>query len=185
MSKPSFAKYRARWQHFNSRTRQLWQGLALREKRMVGSTAVVLAGLASWLLLIQPALKKIDYWQAETPKLRTQTETLEVLLREVARPVDGQSLELSLRQNLDASGMAGHYQLQPPETATPQAWHLTFEAAPADAVIGWLLGNPRQFLLEVVEVRLQRAGDPLPNDTAGTLSGTVRMNQALGAKEAS
>jgi general secretion pathway protein M len=185
MSNYSLGIYRARWRHFKTRAQVIWQGLALREKRMVAGTALVLAGLLTWLLLIQPPLKKIDYWQAETPKLRSQAEALEVLLREVARPPTAQGLEQSLRQSLEASGLAGHYQLQAPDTAPPQAWRLTFDEAPADAVVGWLLGNPRQFSLEVVEVRLQRAGEPLPNDTAGTLSGTVRMDQALGAKEAS
>lgn len=185
MSKYSLEVHRARWQHFNGRARAIWQGLALREKRMVVGMALVLTGLLTWLLLIQPPLKKIDYWQAETPKLRSQAEALEVLLREVARPPSAQGLEQALRQSLEAGGLAGHYQLQVPDTATPQAWRLTFDAAPADAVVGWLLGNPRHFSLEVVEVRLQRAGEPLPDDTAGTLSGTVRMDQALGAKEAS
>ncbi|MEO6678339.1 MAG: type II secretion system protein GspM [Pseudomonas sp.] len=166
---------------FRSRARVLWQALALREKRMVAGTALVLGGLLTWLLLIQPPLKKIDYWQAETPKLRSQNEALELLLREVATPPAGQNLEQSLQQTLDASGLAGHYQLQ----AVDAAWQLTFEDAPADAVIGWLVGNPRQFSLEVVEARLQRAGAARADDTAGTLSGTVRMDQALGAKEAS
>lgn len=164
-----------------ARARQFWQGLALREKRMVGGTALVLGGLLTWLLLIQPPLKKIEYWQAETPKLRSQSEALELLLREVATPPAGQTLEQSLQQTLDASGLAGHYRLQ----ALDSAWQLTFEDAPADGVIGWLLGNPRQFSLEVVEARLQRAGDAPADDTAGTLSGTVRMDQAQGAKEAS
>lgn len=166
---------------FRARSRAIWQGLARREKRMVAGTALVLGGLLTWLLLIQPSLKKIDYWQAETPKLRSQNEALEGLLREVATPPAGHNLEQSLQQTLDASGLAGHYQLQAADTA----WQLTFADAPADAVIAWLLGNPRQFSLEVVEARLQRAGAAGADDTAGTLSGTVRMDQALGAKEAS
>ncbi|MEB0048389.1 MULTISPECIES: type II secretion system protein GspM [unclassified Pseudomonas] len=181
MNKPSMTAYRRRWQHLNGRSRVIWQGLALREKRMVAGTALVLAGLLIWLLLIQPPLKKIDYWQVETPKLRTQAQTLDALLREVVTPSSGQSLEQSLQHTLDASGLAGHYRLQ----ATGGAWQLTFEDAPAAAVIGWLLGNPKQFSLEVVEARLQRAGEVTADDTAGTLSGTVRMDQAQGAKEAS
>jgi general secretion pathway protein M len=181
MNKQSLILLRARWQSFNGRARLVWQALALREKRMVAGTALVLGGLLTWLLLIQPPLKKIDYWQAETPKLRSQTAALELLLREVATPPAGQRLEQSLQQTLDASGLAGHYQLQ----AVEASWLLTFEDAPADAVIGWLLGNPRQFSLEVVEARLHRAGEARADDMAGTLSGTVRMDQALGAKEAS
>lgn len=59
-------------------------GLALREKRLLAGTAAGLLALLLWLLLIQPPLRKIEYWQAETPKLRSQAEALEVLLHEVA-----------------------------------------------------------------------------------------------------
>ncbi|MNR63547.1 hypothetical protein D3C85_1858910 [compost metagenome] len=55
-------------------------------------------------------------------------------------------------------------------------------------MINWLLVNPRQFSLEVIEARLQRSAPANPDNldnTAGTLSGTVRMDQAQGAKEAS
>ena len=166
----------------NKWTRQLrlfWNGLALREKRMLSGVGVLLAGLLTWLILIQPALKKIDYWQAETPKLRAQAEALQVLLQGVAAP--RQADEAALRQALDSAGLQGHYQLQ---AQAPGGWHLTFDNAPADAVVDWLLGNPRSFSLEVSEARLQRAGDAVDN-SAGTVSGTVRMDQALGAKEAS
>lgn len=79
---------------------------------MVGGMAVALVGLLLWVALIQPPLKKIAYWEAETPKLRAQTEALEVLLREVSVRPAGQSVAQSLEQTLQASGLAGHYQLQ-------------------------------------------------------------------------
>ena len=130
--------------------------------------------------------KTIDYWQAETPKLRAQAEALEVLLHEAAGPDSrGASLEQSMRQTLDGAGLKDHYQLQQPDEAGPESWRLTFEQAPADAVVGWLLGAPRQLSLQVVEARLQRAAAAAAQDSAGTLSGTVRMDQAQGAKEAS
>ncbi|QHF45068.1 general secretion pathway protein GspM [Pseudomonas sp. S35] len=181
MNKQSLILWRGQWQYFNARARVFWRGLSLREKRLVAGTALLLGGLLSWLVLIQPPLKKIDYWQAETPKLRAQTQALERLLREVPIPHAGQPLEPALRQSLDTHGLAARYQLKPLDNG----WQLTFDAAPADAVIGWLVSNPRQFSLEVVEARLQRANDAKADDTAGTLSGTVRMDQALGAKEAS
>lgn len=182
MNKASLAVYRARWQRFSAQLQVRWQALALREKRMVGGMAVVLLSLLVWVALIQPPLKKITYWQAETPKLRAQTEALEVLLREVSVRPQGQSLAQSLEQTLQASGLAGHFQLQAGEA---DAWLLTFDAAPADAVLDWLLSTPAQLSLQVVGARLQRADNASTEVTAGTLSGTVRMDQALGAKEAS
>ncbi|MFJ2358069.1 type II secretion system protein GspM [Pseudomonas fluorescens] len=182
MNKASLAVYRARWQRFSAQLQVRWQALALREKRMVGGMAALLLALLVWVALIQPPLKKITYWQAETPKLRAQTEALEVLLREVSVRPQGQSIEQSLEQTLQASGLTGHYQLQAGEAG---AWQLTFDSAPADAVLDWLLSTPAQLSLQVVEARLQRADNASTEVTAGTLSGTVRMDQALGAKEAS
>lgn len=113
-----------------------------------------------------------------------------MLLRDVAGPAPEQPLDTALRQSLDASGLSQHYLLQAPGAERPNTWQLTFDQAPAEAVISWLLGNPRQFSLEVIEARLQRTAlaNPDNHDTdnsAGTLSGTVRMDQAQGAKEAS
>ncbi|MBT2341605.1 MULTISPECIES: type II secretion system protein GspM [Pseudomonas] len=188
MNKPPLAALSARWQTVLSRCRTFWQGLAPRERRAVSVSALVLGGCLVWLGLIEPPLKTIAYWQAETPKLRSQTEALEVLLRDVAGPVPGQSLEAALRQTLDASGLNEHYQLQGPGTGALDAWQLTFTDAPAEGAISWLLSNPGQFSLEVIEARLQRtatASSAHLDNTAGTLSGTVRMHQAQGAKEAS
>lgn len=182
MSNPTFARYRGDWQRLNVRVKARWQALTLREKRMVGSLAVLLSGLLVWVALIQPPLEKIAYWQAESPKLRAQAQALDVLLRDVSVRPGGPDLEQSLQQTLQSAGLAGHCQLQP---APSGGWQLTFDAAPADAVLDWLLSRPRQFSLHVVEASLQRADGAATNDTAGTLSGTVRMDQALGAKEAS
>lgn len=168
-----------KWQQVRSQAQGFWAGLAVREKRMLTGAGLVLSSLLTWLVLVQPALKKIDYWQAETPKLRSQAEALQVLLEGVAAP--RQADDSALRQALDGAGLQGHYQLQ---ALSPGGWRLTFENAPADRVVDWLLGNPRSFSLEVSEARLQRAQDAVDN-SAGTVSGTVRMDQALGAKEAS
>ncbi|MFO2465989.1 type II secretion system protein M [Pseudomonas sp. 15FMM2] len=174
----------ATYQRLHGQFRGVWIGLAPREKRLLGGGTAVLAGMLVWLLLIAPALKQIEYWQVETPKLRTQADTLQVLLQGVAMGAavgTGQDLQAALRQSLDSSGLQGLYQLQALE---PGGWRLTFDKAPADAVVSWLVANPRAFFLEVSEARLQRAGDVVENP-AGHLSGTVRMDQAPGAKEAS
>ena len=168
-----------KWLRVRGQAQVFWAGLAQREKRLLIGAGLLLASLLTWLVLVQPALKKIAYWQAETPKLRAQAEALQVLLQDVAAPQVAD--DNALRQALDGAGLHGHYQLQPLD---PGAWRLTFDNAPADAALGWLLGNVRTFSLEVSEARLQRAEDAVDN-SAGTVSGTVRMDQALGAKEAS
>ncbi|WHS58324.1 type II secretion system protein GspM [Pseudomonas sp. G2-4] len=185
MSRSSAGLLWTRWQRLRTGWRTTWQGLATRERRAVVLAALALSSGLAWLALIEPPLKSIAYWQAETPKLRSQTEALEVLLRDVGGPVRGQSLEVALRQTLDGSGLGDHYELQAPGADAPGAWQLTFTDAPADGVIDWLLGNPAQFSLEVIEARLQRTAPADSDLTPGTLSGTVRMNQAPSAKEAS
>ncbi|NGF35447.1 type II secretion system protein M, partial [Escherichia coli] len=49
-------------QRLRSQAQVFWNGLALREKRLLGGAGLVLASLLTWLVLVQPALKKIDYW---------------------------------------------------------------------------------------------------------------------------
>ncbi|TKJ75269.1 general secretion pathway protein GspM [Pseudomonas sp. CFBP13508] len=182
MSRATLAIYRARWQRFSSQLQARWQPLALREKRMVAGMALVLVGLLIWLTLVKPPLARITFWQSETPKLRAQTEALEVLLRSVNLRPQGQSVGQSLEQSLQAAGLAGHYQLQ---AAEGDAWQLNVDSAPADALLDWLLSQPSQLSLQVVEAQLRRANETSTDVTAGTLSGTVRMDQAQGAKEAS
>ncbi|MBD0682989.1 MULTISPECIES: type II secretion system protein GspM [unclassified Pseudomonas] len=185
MNKSSAGLLWARWQHLRAGWRMRWQGLATRERRAVTLAALVLGSGLAWLTLIEPPLKTIAYWQAETPKLRSQTEALEVLLRDIGGPARGEPLDVALRHSLEASGLGEHYQLQPPGVEATETWQLTFTDAPADGVIDWLLGNPRQFSLEVTEARLHRTAPANSAQTPGTLSGTVRMNQASSAKEAS
>ncbi|MFJ4142610.1 type II secretion system protein GspM [Pseudomonas sp. NPDC089734] len=188
MSKQLLTAQRMRWQRFNTRTQAFWQTLSIREQRMVLGTATVLGTLLVWLLLIQPPLKKIDYWQVETPKLRTQTQTLQTLLQEVSpisAPVEAANLESALRQTLENAGLGGHYQLEVSSDTAPHGWALTFDSAPADAVVAVLLGRLGPLSLDVIEARLHRVGSADTSETAGRLSGIVRMTQTPGAKEAS
>jgi general secretion pathway protein M len=187
MNKPSLGTLRARLQHLRVQIHAWWQPLVKREKLMViGMGVFVSAALIFWLG-ISPALHKIDYWAGETPKLRSQSQTLERLLKaagiEASPGADG--LEQRLRRSLDERGLKDRYQLQAPAEQTPGVWQLSFESAPADAALGWLLDAPQRWALKVEYTRLQRVGVDAGTETTGTLSGTVRMDYAPGAKEAS
>lgn len=165
-----------------AQVRSAWKGLAPRERHAVAGTGLLLVALFVWMGLVQPPLKAIDYWQSETPKLRSQAQALADLLPPLNSADDRQSLPQRLQQSLDSSGLQGSVKLS---SIDPHTWQLNFDQAPAAAVMGWLLRQPARFSLEVVEARLQRTGAAQPDHSAGTVSGTVRMNQALGAKEAS
>lgn len=49
---------------------------------MLRLAALVLPPLLLWFALVDPALQRIDHWQAELPRLRAQAQTLETVLAE-------------------------------------------------------------------------------------------------------
>lgn len=69
--------YVDRWRRLSGRVRVARAGLSIRETRLLSIGALVLCCLVTWLLMVQPALKKITYWQAQNPVLSAQAETLE------------------------------------------------------------------------------------------------------------
>ncbi|WP_122421940.1 type II secretion system protein GspM [Pseudomonas viridiflava] len=186
MSRATLNLAKARWRFWRTRAATGWSGLTRRERQLVTGAAWVLSGLVVWLLFIQPPLQKIAYWQAETPKLRTQKQTLETLLQQLPAPsaqVSGQGLEQALRASLETAGLEQFYRLQADTETGDSTWQLTFNQAPADGVMQWLLEQPQQFSLYVTEARLQRADGASAQASAGHLSGIVRMYQAPGASK--
>ena len=135
-------------------TQVFWNGLALREKRMLAGVGLVLASLLIWLVLIQPRAEEDRLLASRNPQVARPGRRLAGAVAGRQRAPGPAERGAALRQALDSAGLQGHYHLQALDAG---GWHLTFDNAPADAVVGWLLGNPRSFSLEVVEARLQRA----------------------------
>lgn len=162
-----------------AKARAAWQGLAPRERRAVALVGVVLATALTWLVLVEPALARIDHWQAETPKLRSQAQALSELLAQApqaaSNPTQGSE---ALRQSLVSAGLGECCELQPADAG----WQLTWQRAPAEAALDWLTRAPSQHALRVSEAHLQRDAQDDP-DAPSTLSGTLRLDHALGAKE--
>jgi general secretion pathway protein M len=118
--------------------RTRWQGLAPREKILVGGAAALLAAVLVWLIAIGPALatlrtaeeqhRALDAQLRRMRSLQAQAQTLQ------AQPKQGyeealRMLELSVRQRLGTSArlvMAG-------ERAT-----ITLSGTPPDALAQWL-----------------------------------------------
>ncbi|KPW21329.1 type II secretion system protein GspM [Pseudomonas cannabina] len=175
-----------RWHLLGLRIRLAWRDLSRRERRVTGGGVLLLSGLLVWWLLIQPPLNRIAYWSAEIPRLRSQNEALDSVLQQVSTPplrADDQDEEQALRRSLEARGLLQHCRIEASTQGTVQGWHLTFEQAPADAMIDWLLEQPQVFSLHVMDARLQRAGAANAQDSAGSLSGVVRMEKAPSARE--
>ncbi|RMO89016.1 hypothetical protein ALQ33_00319 [Pseudomonas syringae pv. philadelphi] len=177
-----------RWQWIRGHVRAVRAGLSQRDARLLSVGALALGTFLTWLWMVQPALKSVAYWKAEILILRTQAETLEVLLQEVAlprQPTDRQDLEQALRRSLETFGLLPFCQLKPYAEGDDRSWQVDFDQAPADAVMGWLLEQPQFFSLQIRDASLQRAGEVDAQGPAGHLSGVVRMDKAPSAKEAS
>ncbi|RML93610.1 putative proteinral secretion pathway protein GspM [Pseudomonas savastanoi pv. glycinea] len=186
MSSRMWQPYVDRWRRLSGRVRVARAGLSIRETRLLSIGALVLCCLVTWLLMVQPALKKITYWQAQNPVLSAQAETLETLLKQVRVPqrrTGPQDLQPALQRSLEAFGLWSYCQLEQDGEGAEHRWQLAFDHAPADAVIGWLLEQPQLFSLHIKDASLQRAGEDA-QDLTGHLSGVVRMDQAPSAKEA-
>ncbi|MCU7239529.1 MULTISPECIES: type II secretion system protein GspM [Pseudomonas] len=170
---------KARLANLRVQGRQRWQALAVRERRAVALGAGLLGVLLCWQVLVQPALARIDHWQAEIPKLRGQAQALDALLGErlAQRPAD---IAQAVRQSLEQAGLQAHSQLD----ADGDAWRLSWQRAPAEAAMAWLQGVPPRLGLGIGQLALRRDPDTEPGSPV-TFSGTLRMDQAHGAKDPS
>lgn len=124
-----------------SRTAMLrarWEGLAPREKTLVGGAAALLAAVLMWLVAIGPALATLRTAEGQHRVLDAQLQRMRSLQAQAqalqSQPKQGHEealrlLELSVRQRLGTSArlvIAG-------ERAT-----ITLSGTPADALAQWL-----------------------------------------------
>ena len=165
---------KARISGLRGQARQRWQALAPRERRAVALAVAVLGSFFCWQVLVAPALTRIEHWNTETPKLRSQAQALDALLGQ--RPAD---LAGALAQSLDEAGLRAHSQLD----AEGDGWHLAWRQAPAEPAMAWLQHIPPRLGLSVGQLSLRR--DPGAGTGPVTFSGTLRMDQAHGAKDPS
>lgn len=83
-----------------------WQGLTLRERRLLMLGTVVSAMLLCWLWVIDPAMKTRKKIQQQLPELRTQSVQLRELAQEVAALPPAAPIAPSLsREELERSLM--------------------------------------------------------------------------------
>jgi general secretion pathway protein M len=143
-----------------------WQGLALRERRLVAAAAALLLATLAWFVAIAPALKVVRNAPAQLAKLDTQFQAMQrdaaevATLRNVA-PVSAAQSAAALRTATEALGSAGRL-LVSGDRAT-----LTLTAASASQLRDWLADARGTARARVVEATLaQTAG-------SGGLSGTV------------
>ncbi|SAI69111.1 General secretion pathway%2C M protein [Bordetella ansorpii] len=166
------------------RAETAWAGLATREKRLVVLCGAVVIGALCWLAAIEPALKSIDRWQGELPRLRSQSAAVEAVLSEVpaprATPADTQAYQAALTRQLEAAQLGGAYQLTADGAA---GWRVAFNGVPPATLIPWLLTQPAQLHLRLAEVSLRRTDTAAHDASAAALSGSVRLVPDSDAKD--
>jgi len=170
--RPAFAQVQGRW-----------RGLSPRERlQIVGMIAIVAAALV-WLVLVKPAIETLGHWDSELPKLRSQAAALKDVLADagpVAAPGDSSLGPVErVRDNLDAAGLAGTYELQ----EAGDTLHIAFGRNDSPRAIAWLLDAPA-LGLKVQQVTLQRSEEAASPDRASLFSvqATVVMQNQSGKK---
>ncbi|WP_268798215.1 type II secretion system protein GspM [Pseudomonas huanghezhanensis] len=171
-----------------AKAKAAWRSLSHRDQRLMLAMGAFLLAMLVWLGGVKPALRSIDHWERELPRLRSQAAALQSLLAGVQVPPAGADVAEALRESLDNQGLRGHYQLG----GDARTWRLQFDEAPASATLAWLRQCGQRFNLNISEAQLLRASSDTRSTDAGPqgsiegrLSGFVRMEQAPGAKEAS
>lgn len=163
--------------------RQAWQRLAPRERRVLRVAALVLPPLLLWFALVDPALQRIDHWQAELPRLRAQAQTLETVLAEagVGQALPPGEADARLRETLGRAGLTEHVRLG----GEPGRWQVQLDGAPAPVLMEWLLGGLPSVPVRVREVRLRRDGERDGEAAEGRLTGVIELDRAPGTGEGS
>ncbi|MEI2418133.1 type II secretion system protein GspM [Orrella sp. JC864] len=177
------AAAQARWADLRRRAAAQWRTLSARERRLCAAAAAVLGAGTVWLFWAEPALRQISRWQAEIPRLQSQAAALEEVLRDVAPPSAGTAsghgdLGQALRQSLAQAGLAGRFALDQADGrqggAQAGTVRVAFEAAPAHALMPWLLAGPGSLGLAVRQAQLQRDPQAQP-DAPGTVTGWLQL----------
>lgn len=191
MSGPNAFRWQDAW---NARARPVlhrwsasWRRLSLRERRLMGLTALLLGAAVLWLAGLRPALHTLRQTQEQLPVLQAQTAALDAVVlesRALGRNRRGSmSVEetvAALQDSLQRAGLQEHGRFEPARAQGDQVRQvLTLDRAPAAALLAWL-GH----LAEVARVRVHRLELARSHvdgrDRPGLLSGIVELALPVG-----
>ncbi|WP_411881445.1 type II secretion system protein GspM [Polaromonas sp. YR568] len=154
-------RLQARLQPVLAQARSRWRGLSQRERKQILGMLAVVAVAFVWLVLVKPPLATLRHWNTELPRLRSQAAALADVLSDAGSPATAAASSSAgpaerVRASLDASGLAGAYQLR----EAGAAWEIEFgDAAAASRVMDWLLAAPASLGMVVQQATLQRSED--------------------------
>lgn len=139
---------------------QRWQLLAVRERRLVAGGVALLAIVAAWLLLFEPAWQARAALQGELPALREQFARVDELADEARRllsvPAAGdspQTRRTRIEQSIAGAGLSSSLaQL----SVNGSLLELRFDRVPHAAWLAWLDTTTREMRLRVADVAITR-----------------------------
>ncbi len=131
-----------------------WQGLTLRERRllMLGSASLVV--LICWFWVIDPAIKTRKKMQQQLPELRTQSAQLRALVQEVANlPPAAPVVKALSREELERSLMDSGLKAEQ-ITLIDGKFMLSFSDVPFSTLTDYLQKAQREQQLTVTEATM-------------------------------
>lgn len=141
---------------------QRWQLLSMRERRIAVGAAVLLALVAIWLWLFEPAWQGRRELQQELPMLRARLADIDALADEAQRlsgiPAGSESpqmLKAQIRRSLDSVGL-------PPSQLSVNGsfFELRFERVSHAAWLAWVDTATRELRLHVAAVSVMHESVP-------------------------
>ncbi|MCO5099662.1 MAG: type II secretion system protein M [Burkholderiaceae bacterium] len=142
---------------------QRWQLMAARERRLVVGAAAVLAVLAVWLSLVEPAWHGRAALRNELPTLRAQLAQVGELAEEARRlssvPAGSESPQAQktqLERSIDSAGLSSSLaQL----SLNGTLFELRFDRVPHAAWLSWVDTATREMRLRVADVSVTREAE--------------------------
>lgn len=142
---------------------QRWQLLAARERRLVIGAAAVLAVLAAWLSLVEPAWQGRAALRSELPTLRAQLAQVGELAEEARRlssvsagSDSPQAQKTQLERSIDSAGLSSSLvQL----SLNGTLFELRFDRVPHAAWLSWVDTTTREMRLRVAAVSVTREAE--------------------------
>lgn len=147
--------------------RQRWDGLGLRERRLVLIAGALVAAALLWWIALAPALATLRLAQDQHPRLDAQLQQMQTLKAQAGAlaaqpkvlPDDARrSLETSLKQTLGASAQMA--------VAANRAT-VTLKGAAPDALAQWLMQARINARAAPAEVRLIKSASASPSASSG------------------
>lgn len=131
-----------------------WQGLTLRERRLLMLGSALLVVLLCWFWVIDPAIKMRKKMQQQLPELRAESAQLRALAQEVAdlppaTPVAQSLSREALERSLMDSGLRAEQ-----ITLTDGKFMLSFSDVPFSSLTDYLQKVQREQQLTVIEAMM-------------------------------